>query len=54
MDGRSIFEQALNMSNLEQAAKDLHVLYTEFQKAGFTKHEALMILIAMIQPKKVQ
>jgi hypothetical protein len=49
MDNKSAFEQALDMSNLERAARELFQLYTELQKAGFEKAEAMMLLAAMTQ-----
>ena len=49
MDNKSAFEQALDTSNLEQAARELFRLYAELQKAGFDKAEAMMLIAAMTQ-----
>ena len=45
----SLFEKALENSNIKQAAEDLYQLYQELLKAGFTQVEAMTLMVAMIQ-----
>ena len=49
------FSRALDASNLQQAAQELYQLYSELQRAGFDKTEAMTLMIAMagIGGKKV-
>lgn len=50
MDG-NIFEKALEESNMQQvkeAAAQMYQIHREFCEAGFTKTEAMTLLIAML------
>lgn len=50
MDG-NIFEKALEESNMQQvkeAAAEMYQIYREFCEVGFTKTEAMTLLIAML------
>lgn len=41
-------ENELSMSPMRMAATQLHEMYTELRKAGFTRYEALFLVSRML------